>query len=332
VILDCHRHIIPAGMLTPAAPQEWRPVLSYRDGQRVVSFRGRTLSSATGEFADPAAMLADASACGVTHVLVSPWVLLLPVQEEPGLAVRLCRVQNESLAQTAAASPDNRILALGAVPLADPGLAAAELEYLMTLPGLKGVEVPASAALYLHGDKFLAFWEAAAGTGAVVFVHPSTTGLGLPGLGGHYLWNSVGNPLETAIAAAQLVTGGVLERCPGLMVLLAHGGGALLALRGRLRRAHAVRPEARDTAAAPPDDLLRRFYFDTLTHDRALLADLVAFAGAGHVLLGTDQPFDMGTERPVEEIAALDLDRAQERLILGGNARRLMRITTDRGR
>jgi aminocarboxymuconate-semialdehyde decarboxylase len=327
MILDCHRHIIPAGMLSAAVPDTWRPALSREDGRHVVSFRGRTLNSVTGEFADPDAILAESQACGVSHVLVSPWILLIPVQEDPELAARICRIQNESLAETSAASPDGRILALGAVPLQDPDLAVAELEYLMTLPGLQGVEVPASiAGRPLNDDKFLPFWEAAAGTGAVVFVHPTTTGLGLPGLDGQYLWNSVGNPMETAIAAAQLVTGGVLERCPSLIVLLAHVGGALLGLRGRLRRAHAVRPEARSEGTAAPDDMLRRLYYDSLTHDRAVLADLVAFAGAERVLLGTDQPFDMGTDRPVPQIAALGLVPAQERLILGCNARRLMRL------
>jgi aminocarboxymuconate-semialdehyde decarboxylase len=330
MILDCHRHIIPPAMLTGAVPDEWRPELSSQDGRQLVSFRGRTLSSVTGEFADPDAMLAEAQAAGVTHLLVSPWVLLIPVQVDRDVAARICRAQNESLAAVAGASPDNRILGLGAVPLQDPEMAAAELEYLMTLPGLHGVEVPASiAGQHLHDDKFAPFWEVAAGTGAIVFVHPTTTGLGLPGLDAHYLWNSVGNPLETAIAAAQLVAGGVLERCPSLIVLLAHGGGALLSLRGRLRRAHAVRPEARSGGAAEPDEMLRRLYFDSLTHDREVLADLVAFAGAGHVLLGTDQPFDMGTQQPVTEIAALGLRPADERLILGGNAGRLMRIRTE---
>ena len=58
-------------------------------------------------------------------------------------------------------------------------------------------------------------------------------GSGCPALDDHYLWNSVGNPVETTIAAAQLVTSGVLARHPGLTVVLAHGGGALLALRGQ---------------------------------------------------------------------------------------------------
>jgi len=326
VIVDCHRHIIPAGMLGPAVPESWRPVLTGADGRRTVSFRGRGLSSVTGEFADPDAILAAAADSGVTHVLVSPWILLIPVQEDPELAARICRVQNESLAAAAAASPAGRLGGLGAVPLQEPELAAAELEYVMTLPGMHGVEIPASVAgRPLHDDKLAPFWAAAAGTGAIVFVHPTTTGLGLPGLDGHYLWNSVGNPLETAIAAAQLVVGGVLERCPGLIVLLAHGGGALLPLRGRLRRAHAVRPEARSGGVAEPEEMLRQLYYDSLTHDRDVLADLIDFAGAGHVLLGSDAPFDMGTEQPVAEITALNLPPAAERLILGGNAGRLMR-------
>jgi aminocarboxymuconate-semialdehyde decarboxylase len=329
VILDCHCHVIPAGMLTGAVPQPWRPKLSVTDGQRVVSFQGRRLTSVTGEFCDVTVMLEQAGTAGVSHLLVSPWILLIPVQEDLPAAVRICRVQNESIAQ-AAQDNGGRVYGLGALPLQDPRHAAAELADLMALPGMRGVEVPASVAgSYLGDDKFTPFWEAAADTGALVFVHPTTTGLGIEGLHGGYLWNSVGNPLETTIAAAQLVVSGVLERHPALKVLLAHGGGALPALRGRLRRAFAVRPEARAGSACAPDDSLRRLYFDSLTHDSAVLADLVAFAGAGHVLLGSDRPFDMGTEQPVEEIRALGLPAEDERLLLGGTAERLLSLTTD---
>lgn len=312
-------------MLTDAVPGDWRPTLTRTDGRTAVSLRGRTLSSVAGEFADVDVMLEQARAAGVSHLLLSPWILLIPVLAEPDLAARICRVQNESLAQAASAS--QAVYGLGAVPLQDPQRAVAELEYLMTLPGLRGVEVPASVAgSYLGEDRFRPFWEAAEATGAMVFVHPTTTGLGLPALDGHYLWNSVGNPMETTIAAAQLLASGVLERCPGLVIVLAHGGGALLALRGRLRHAFAVRPEARADCTTPPDELARRLYFDSLTHDRAALADLVDFAGPEHVLLGSDRPFDMGSERPAEDIAALGLSPADEQLILGGNASRLLRI------
>ena len=323
MIIDCHCHIIPSGMLTDAVPEQWRPVLSHEDGRPVAFFQGRRLTSVTGEFSDVSVMLEQSATAGVSHLLLSPWILLVPVTADAGEAVRICRVQNESLAQ-AAQDSGGLVFGLGSVPLQDGNRAAAELASLMALPGMRGVEVPASVAgSYLGEDRFAPFWEAAAGTGAMVFIHPTTTGIGVPALDDHYLWNSVGNPMETAIAAAQLVVSGVLERHHGLTVLLAHGGGALLALRGRLERAFAVRPEARSDTASSPDALLRRLYFDSLTHDRALLADLVAFAGPEHVLLGSDRPFDMGSDQPVEDIMALRLSQADEQLLLGGNAARL---------
>lgn len=329
MILDCHCHVIPAGMLTDAVPQQWRPLLTVADGRPVVSFQGRQLTSVTGEFSDVNVMLEQAATAGVSHLLVSPWILLVPVLADLPAAVRICRVQNESLAQ-AAQDSGGRIYGLGTVPLQDARLAAEELAELIELPGMRGVEVPASVAgSYLGDDKFTPFWEAAADTGALVFVHPTTTGLGIGGLDGSYLWNSVGNPLETTIAAAQLVVSGILERHRGLRILLAHGGGALPALRGRLQRAFAVRPEARADSACGPDDSLRRLYFDSLTHDSDVLADIVNFAGARHVLLGSDRPFDMGTDRPVEEIKALGLPAEDEKLLLGGNAARLLSLTTD---
>lgn len=329
MIVDCHAHVIPAAMRTDAVPDDWRPGLERADGgQLIVSFQGHRLTSVTGEFCDVAVMLEQAAAAGVSHLVLSPWILLVPVLADPADAARICRAQNESLA-AAAADHAGRVYALGAVPLQDPADSVAELEYLMRLPGLRGVEVPASVAgCYLGDERFARFWAAAADTGAVVFVHPTTRGLGVPALDGHYLWNAVGNPLETTIAAAQLVLAGVLDRHPGLTVLLAHGGGALPALRGRLRRAAAVRPEARADSAGDVDAAIRRLYFDSLTHDRAVLAELVAFADAGHVLLGSDRPFDMGSDDPADDIRSLGLDPAAERQLLGGNADRLLSITT----
>ena len=76
---------------------------------------------------------------------------------------------------------------------------------------------------------------------------------------------------------------------------------------------------------AGPDESLRRFYYDTVTHDRYLLEDLIRYAGAERVLLGSDRPFDMGTDHPVDEVRALGLG-ADEELVLGGTAARLLGI------
>jgi aminocarboxymuconate-semialdehyde decarboxylase len=325
LIIDSHCHVIVEEMTAGLVPEQWRPAISRASGQYRLSFRGREINSVTGEFTDIAAMLGQAAAAGVDHLLLSPWINLVPVDAGPAEARLVCQVQNDALAAAAAAFP-GRVTALGAVPLQDPAGAARMLAGLMATPGLCGVEVPGSVGgRYLGDDFFAPFWAAAEAAGALVFIHPASQGLGLPALAGYYLWNSVGNPLETAVTAAHIAVSGVLERHPGLRVLLAHGGGALPVVRGRLRRAFAVRAEARARARTGPDESLRRFYYDTVTHDQDLLADLVRYAGSGQVLLGTDRPFDMGTDHPVAEVQALGLG-AGEDLVLGGNAARLLGI------
>jgi aminocarboxymuconate-semialdehyde decarboxylase len=195
-----------------------------------------------------------------------------------------------------------------------------QLVELMQDCRLRGVEIPAvPGGAYLGDPRLAEFWAAAEETGALVFVHPSSRGFALPALGEHYLWNTVGNPLETAVSAAHMLSAGVLEAHPGLNVLLAHGGGVLPALRGRLAREQEIHPPRRDVRAA-----LRRFLVDTVVHDVDLLRGLVEFFGADRVLLGSDYPFDMGVERPTEIVRALRLAPEEEALILGGNALRLL--------
>ena len=139
--------------------------------------------------------------------------------------------------------------------------------------GFAGVEIAASVnGTYLGDARFAPFWAAAEATGALVFVHPTTRGFNDAVFEDFYLSNLVGNPMETTIAAAHVVLAGVLERHPRLRVLLAHGGGAIAALRGRLRHGWSFQPQARSCLRESPVDSLRRFYFDSVTHDPVVLA------------------------------------------------------------
>jgi aminocarboxymuconate-semialdehyde decarboxylase len=190
---------------------------------------------------------------------------------------------------------------------------------------LRGVELAASVrGVFLGDDRFEPFWAAAEETGAVVFIHPTTRGFDSPAFQDYYLWNTVANPLETATTAAHMVVAGVMERHPGLRVLLAHGGGALLAVRGRLRHAHGFQPQAAARLGESPIDSIKRFHFDTLTHDEALLRALIEFAGPDRVLLGSDYPFDMGDARHVDTVRSLGLAPEVEAQILAGNAERML--------
>jgi aminocarboxymuconate-semialdehyde decarboxylase len=293
-VVDVHAHVIVPGVGAE---------VSWRDGVQVVDFAGRQIRSATREFVDLGRILEEQDRAGVDLVVLCPWVNLLGRENER---------QNEALA----AMVGEHVAALGTVDLERPD----ELRELMADGRLAGVEVAASVdGDYLGHERFREFWAAAEETRALVFVHPTTRGFQLPVMEEHYLWNTVGNPLETTITAAHLVASGVLDEHPDLRILLAHGGGALPALRGRLAHEQTFHPPGRDLVAA-----IRRFHVDTVVHDVEVLRCLVDFLGADRVVCGSDYPFDMGVERPAEIVRALGLSDGHEAAILGGNALRLL--------
>ncbi|MGH8980947.1 MAG: amidohydrolase family protein [Acidimicrobiales bacterium] len=324
-VVDAHVHIAVDELFAGPTPLD-PSVAEVREvqGRRRLFTGGKELTSVVGELFDPRAMLQDARAHGIDHLLLSPWVQLLP----NGLAVRearrRCEVQCEALAAVVASDPGH-ISAVGAVPIDHPREAVSALRAACAA-GLAGVEVAASCADYLGDDSLERLWSAAEELGAVVFVHPATRGIPLHALDRHYLWNTVGNPMETAIAAAHLTMNGVLERHPGLVVLLAHGGGALSAVRGRMAHGQMSVPASRGRLSEPVERSLGRFYFDTVTHDQRQLERLIEDFGATRVLLGSDRPFDMGDPDPVSSVRLLGLCGPDERAVLGGNAARLLRL------
>jgi len=120
----------------------------------------------------------------------------------------------------------------------------------------------------------------------------------------------------------------VLERHPDLDVVLAHGGGTLPFLSGRLDHTYAVRDEVKAALRRPPSAYLKRFYADTITHHDGALAFLIEGAGAGRVLLGTDLPYDMADPDPAARLRRLRLPPADAAIIESGNAVRLLRLDT----
>jgi aminocarboxymuconate-semialdehyde decarboxylase len=177
------------------------------------------------------------------------------------------------------------------------------------------------------GDpRFEPFWAVAEQHDALVFVHPTTREFPVAVLHEHYLWNLVGNPVETTIAAAHLVLSGTMARHPRLRVLLAHGGGGIVALSGRIRHGQATVAAAGPAVEPDAGAVIRRFRFDTVTHDPALLRALVEAVGADRVLLGSDYPFDMADPDPVGTVRAAGLTVEAEQAVLAGNATRELRL------
>ena len=81
---------------------------------------------------------------------------------------------------------------------------------------------------------------------------------------------------------------------------------------------------AQGTLREPVAESLRRFHYDTVTHDPAVLRELVGFVGAERVVAGSDHPFDMADPDPAATVRAAGLGPEAEAAILEGNLERLV--------
>ena len=239
------------------------------------------------------------------------------------LSEKLTVAFNDALAAAHESHPE-RLVGLATLPLHEPDLALAELDRLATMPGIKGVYL-ATRILdrELSHPSFFPVYERIEALGWPIFLHPLEV-IGAQRLKPYFLTNLLGNPFDTAVAAAQLVFGGVLDRFERLEVCLPHAGGAFPYLVGRLDHGWKVRPECRHLEQGPLS-YLRRFHYDTISHLDEALGYLIGLVGPERVMVGSDYCFDMGLTRPVDVVTGLaGLDESDKALILGGNARRLL--------
>jgi aminocarboxymuconate-semialdehyde decarboxylase len=325
VCIDCHAHFLPDAfveMLRGRGLADARKDAAVLDLDRSVCGYAAERSrlpyfSLLYDF-DERADLARAQGIDRQIVCLPPFYFAYGAGPELGAAI--CRAGNDALAATVARAP-NAFAAFATVPLQAPQAAVAELRRAVEELGCWGVEIGSSVAgAPLDAPALDPFWEACCELDVPVFMHPHHE-LGGERTAAYYLGNLFGNPSETGLIAARLIFAGVFERFPQLNMILAHGGGTLPYIAGRLDHGYRVRPETK-TIPKPPSAYLSQLYVDTITHDDALLAYLVSRLGADRVVVGTDRPFDMGLDDPRGAVARLPgLDEVARAAILGENAR-----------
>ena len=267
--------------------------------------------------------LADMERYGFDRQVVAVCPQTVLYDQDPQLALTASQIQNDQIAALVRARPD-QFYGLATTPMQAPELAATELRRAMTQGGLSGAMIGSNIEGRNLDDPGLEpFWEVASELGAFILVHPLKVA-GIDRQRSYYLQNFIGNPLDTTIAAACLVFGGVLERHPGIRFLMSHGGGFTPYQAARWEHGWSVRAEARQTLKTPPTESLGRLIYDTILHDVAPLQFLVDQVGSGRVLLGSDYPFDMGQYDAVEVVNRLRLPARDHAAILGGSALALL--------
>ncbi|MFD8178606.1 amidohydrolase family protein [Streptomyces sp. NPDC059709] len=325
--VDVHAHVLlpEVDALVAGLPghAEAKAVDARRNGPAALAVSGPMVHERFPRLTDVTVRLAAMDAQGVDVQLVSPSPSHYHYWADEETAEKVYRLANEATAAHCSAAPQ-RLRGLGLVPLQHPQQAVRALDHALA-QGLLGVEVSSHApGRELSDPAYEPFWSRAEETGALLFLHPFGCTLG-ERLDRWYLSNTVGQPTENAVALSHLILSGVLDRHPGLRLIAAHGGGYLPTHIGRSDHAWSARSDAGAGCAHPPSSYLKRLYFDSLVHDPGVLRELVRVAGADRVLLGSDFPFDMGTEDPVGALRAARLPEADFHAVRGGNAAALLR-------
>ena len=327
-MIDAHAHWYPEEWLRLVEAEGGASgvKMTYSTGAWHLTSDWMTLPSVTAEYFDLNARLRIMDRQGVDiHALslTTPMVHWAP----PDLGLRLSQTFNDATSKAHTAYP-NRFVGMASLPMQAPDLALKELERAAALPGMRGIYLPTSVlGRELDDPAFLPIYAACVKRNWPVFLHPVET-IGRDRTGQFYLRNLLGNPYDTGVAASHLIFGGVLDTFPTLEILLPHAGGTLPGLVGRLDRGVKMRPELKHMKN-PASAYLRRFTYDTIAQNDAILLNLVRLVGADRVALGSDFPYDMGYEDPVAVVERLHAVSVKDRdKILGGNAVRLLRIGT----
>ena len=326
--IDIHTHILPPGWDDWArrfGVSGW-PSCRLHDACNATIYLGEKEFRRVDERSFlPARRIADMEAERIGLQLISPVPVMLCYWGPPQATDAFARMQNDFIAGVVQRHPD-RFAGAGTVALQDVQLAVRELERLKSME-FSAVEIGS----HVNGRDFddpalLDFFAAAESLDLALFVHPQGPSIGQERMGQYYLPFMVGYPADSALAAARLILGGVLERLPRLRICFAHGGGGFPAALGRLDHGHRVRPEAKKFIARPPSHYAKRLYFDTLTHDPRLLAFNLEKFGAERIMIGSDYPFDMGVDHPLAQLGGVTLNAADFDNITYKTAQRFLRL------
>jgi aminocarboxymuconate-semialdehyde decarboxylase len=325
--IDCHTHVLTEetiGLLQKEAPKVAPRKTAIDNDSAILEVAGTPYRPFPRGGWDIERRFREMDAAEVdVHVLsATPQTYLY--DQDASLTAAFSTIQNDQIAKLV--KRHDRFLGIATLPMQAPQRAADELRRAVRSLGLRGAMIASNVnGKNLDDPSLEPVWAAAAELDAILLVHPYNVA-GADRLKSYYLNNLIGNPLDTTIAAACLVFGGVLERHPKLKVCLVHGGGFVPYQAGRWVHGWKVRPEPQVHLKQSPEPWIDRFYYDTILHAQPQLKFLVDSVGPGRVMLGSDYPYDMGTGECVRQVKALSISDADKAMVLSGVAASLLGV------
>ena len=326
--IDIHTHVVPGsfpGYRGTRGAHQWPSMAPAQPCHCHVMINGASYRTVPDTSWLAAKRLPDMDEAALARQILSPMPELLSYWLPPEDAHVLLRHVNETIATMVSDAP-TRFGGLGGVPLQDLDAAIAELEFLMRDLGLHGAEIGTHVNGVSIGDpQFEPFFATARALGASIFVH-AIHPAGRDRLVGAGLEQLVAFPGDVGLAITSMITGGTLERLPGLRMAFSHGGGAFAMMLPRLEHGWKTSPALKNILPRSPSSYAREFWYDTLVYDAAALRHVASVFGTDRLCLGSDYPFQIRERDPVGAARACGFDEQTTLALLEGNAKRFLGI------
>ena len=323
-IIDVHNHYYPPEYLDALKRGGSCIKITYDDeGNPLVHYPGdyNVLVKGHRDIAYRADVLAKEGVDRQIISLTTPGTHI----ETPALAVKLAAITNDAFAKVVATYPA-RFAAFATLPLNDPAASVVEFARAMDQLKLSGAMLFSNVnGVGLDDPRFWPLYEAANDRDAVLMIHP-TYPVGVEAMTEYWLMPLNGFLFDTTLAASKLVFSGVAKRYPRIRWVLGHLGGTIPYLAERLDRGYEAFKECRANIDQPPTVYLKQqFYYDTVNFSTTALMCAMAFAGAGHIVAGSDYPHMIGSmPKMLSAVKGLPISDADKTAILGGTIARLI--------
>jgi len=325
MIIDWHNHFYPDPYIKGlAADSTYARVEKDDRGRLLVHYEG-DYNVVVGPHIDIKERLQGMDRGGIdVHVLT----LTTPSveREHPETGLKLSRLANDGFRDIIEEYPD-RFTALAALPLQEPSAAAEELERAVKDLGLRGGTLMSNInGKPLDIKDMTPVYEKAVQLDVPLYIHP-TSPINSRAMDDYRLVPIIGFGVDTSLAVLRLVFSGALEKYPGLKLVASHLGGVYPYLRGRIETGYHAYPECKVNISKAPSHYLKKIFVDTIIYENDVLMSTLAFLGAEKIVLGSDDPHQIGDiEQAVSRVRKLEISEEEKQMILGENSRKLLKM------
>lgn len=328
--IDVHAHFAPVArfdQMRAVAPAHV-PLVEHVGGEVFFRYSNGTENGPVPKaIVDVEQRLLDMAATEVTHQVLSARPQMFSYDLPGDVASQLASYSNDALVEVAESHSES-FSVLIALPMQDTEAAVREVERLASNRIVRGVMVDSNIdGRDFAENAFAPIWAAVQAADLPVLVHPYQGDVvGMERLRKHYLFNLIGNPVDTTIAIANVVFGGLADLYPELRWGFVHGGGVAPYLAGRWDHGWHQRVVTRELIPdALPSEILKRFWYDCIVHDDRTLTYLADSVGWDRIMLGSDCPFDMGYTDPVRFVDGSADAQTHRHALLNDNAEQFLR-------